>query len=101
MIKLTSTSTSHQASNRYLCRRGCIVGVDILITGEERNGGRGRREEVQITVEEGEEGLWEASGEEAPARESVTAGVRGRVEAERAGERKKRTSSCITSGKGG
>jgi hypothetical protein len=31
MIKLTSTSMSNRTSNRYLCRHGCIVGVDILI----------------------------------------------------------------------
>ena len=32
MIKLTSTGVSNRTRNWYLCRRGCIVGVDVLIT---------------------------------------------------------------------
>jgi hypothetical protein len=33
IIKLTSTGTSNRASNNtILCRRGCIVGSDVLIT---------------------------------------------------------------------
>ena len=32
MINMTSTGTSNRTRNWYLCRRGCIIGVDVLIT---------------------------------------------------------------------